>query len=342
MLPRRHGGNVKLMKSLLPKTFLLLIILPQTALAQIQSQADLLEALTTNSSSGPGYEVELLKNNERYVTADLWRKLIEQASRDYYYGNPNKAFEIYSVAAAVANQLNNKRLLATTYYYAGRAHSGMGQIQQAIDSYLQSLAAFEDAGLRRDVIHILGDLGALYLNQEDYEKAKDYSERSIALAQELRSSNAEAGARPDQYGVAISLANLGNIERDRGDYSQALVRFQESLALYRQINSGVTTYAYQIAGVLTDIGHIHGILGNNVRALSHMDEALKTLKSFTYMNAGPYVLSAMGLLYLEQEDYPNARKHLSESLRLYTLRNNALEAARVKINGSDEKVMLRG
>lgn len=320
------------MKSLLHKAFLLLIILPQTASAQIQSQADLLKVLTTNSKSGPGYEVELLKNNERYVTADLWGKLIEQASRDYYYGNPNKAFEVYRVAVAVALQLKDKRLLATTYNYAGRAHSGMGRIQQAIDSYFQSLAAFEDAGLRRDVIHILGDLGALYLNQEDYEKARDYSERSIALAQELRNSNLEAGAWPDQYGIARSLANLGAIDEAQGNYSRALARLQESLALYRQINSVGTTYLSNIARIVTGIGYIHGVLGDNARALSHMDEALKTLKSSTDRSTAPHILNVMGILYLEQEDYSNARKYLSESLQLYTLHNNALNAARVRVN----------
>ncbi len=320
------------MKFFLRRAFLLLIILPQTALAQIQSQADLLEALATSSRSGPEYDTALLKSNERYVTAELWRKLIERASRAYFYGTPDQAFEIYRGAATVARQLNDKRLIATTYYYVGRAHSGLGQNQQAIESYSKSREAFENAGLKRDLIYVLSDLGSLYLNQEDYENAWEYSEQSIALADDLRNSNAEAGAWPDQYGVARSLSNLGNIETARGDYSRALIRLQESLARYRQINSGVTTYNSQIAQALTDIGHVYSVLGDNIRALSHMDEALKTLKSFPDRSAAPYILNAIGILYLEQEDYSNARECFNKSLQLYLLSNNALESARVRTN----------
>ena len=137
----------------------------------------------------------------------------------------------------------------------------------------------------------------------------------------------KAGAWPDEYGVARSLSNLGHIYAAQDDYSRALIRLQESLALYRQLNSGVTTHIPRIATILTDIGYIYGVLGDNVRALSYMDEGLKTLKSSTDRSTAPHILNVMGILYLEQENYSNARKYLSESLQLYMLRNNALEAA---------------
>ena len=146
-----HGDKVKLMKSLLPKAFLLVIILPQAALAQIQSQADLLKALTTNSRSGPGYKVELLKSSGRYVTADLWTKLIEQASRDYYYGNPDRAFEIYSVASAVATTWEQTGLAPHTITRQGA--SGIGPLQQGID-HLQSLDASRTRAEERRDLHL--------------------------------------------------------------------------------------------------------------------------------------------------------------------------------------------
>jgi len=100
--------------------------------------------------------------------------------------SPNTSLAIFDVAIDVARRQNSPKLLATTYYRLGSTHSALNQIPLAIDAYEKSRANFELAGLQRDLIYILADLGALFFIQEQYQKAKDYSEQSITLADKLK------------------------------------------------------------------------------------------------------------------------------------------------------------
>lgn len=320
-------------RMLLPP-ILLLAALPGNALQQgadqFQSQAHLVTALVDSRRDERQLTV-LLEHNSRLVTQDLWRSLIDAASLNYY-GTSDRAFDIYHVAAVVAERLQEKRLLASTYYYVGRAHSGLGQIPQAIDAYEQCRKTFAEAGLQRDIIYVLSDLGSLFLNLGDYEKARDYSEQSIALADRLKNERVEAGAWPDQYGVAKAMSNLGNVSVWQGDYAQALLHLRESLALYRQLNVGTSAYDAYVAETLADVGSVQSARGDNAEALINLNEALRVAETLPDRSRAAYVLNSMGILYLEQEDFSKASACFDRSLQIYSTMNNRLEAARIGIN----------
>src|SRR5438132_1353023 len=238
-----------------------------TAPSTAQSERDLLLALLKAPQEEPTTTAALLKENAPLVTPALWRELSDLAVRTYYQNQIDRCLRLYDIARQVALQLNDRKLLATTYYNLGRTYSGLSQYEQARASYLESQQAFAAAGMRRDLIYILSDLGTISFILEDYVKARVYSEQCLKLAESLRTSNAPPGLWPDEYGIAGALATLGELAMREGDFTQAIEDLQRSVALYQELNNGGSNYDYYLVEVYAALGRVYTTAGDHRRAL---------------------------------------------------------------------------
>src|SRR5258706_13581362 len=157
---------------------IIVVVSPVLAFAQsterpIQTKTELVSALCRLDQDQQSREV-LLNSHPELVNGQLWKDLNDLASAAYVL-SPKQSLDIYEVAIQVADQLHNPKLLAITYYNSGRIYSASNQFSKAIDVYEKSRGYFERAGLQRDLIYLLADLGASYFILEDFQKAKDYS-----------------------------------------------------------------------------------------------------------------------------------------------------------------------
>lgn len=299
---------------------------------QFQTEDSLFSALLKVTPDQKAVVGALLTRNQFLVTARLWQKLVDHAALAYYQSSPERSLALYAIAVAVAKQLNDKRLLATTHYKIGLTNSGLGRNEAAIQSYLISRRHFEEAGLRRDLIYIFGDLSALYVATQDYAKAKEHALRAITLADAVKNSEIVAGALPDQYGRAEALATLGSISQRDGEYLQAAEYFRQSVALYREIDGGSLKYGLYVADTLSALGGVYNLLGENERALLFLHQALDTARKLSYQHLTASILNNLGVLYLDQENYDRATDYFDQCLRIYQSLRNRVETARVLLN----------
>jgi tetratricopeptide (TPR) repeat protein len=120
----------------------------------------------------------------------------QSAGRDSASGSASEqSLAIYETAVEMAGQLHDPKLMGKSYYKLAAKYLELNKIDKAIDAYERSEQCFKEAGLLRDLIYIYGDLGALFFNQENFRKAREYSEESIQ--------------RPTQQRISISLPELG-------------------------------------------------------------------------------------------------------------------------------------
>ncbi len=284
--------------------------------------------------SGPQREniPALLGSNQSLVTTALWERLVARAAAAYRSQGQEQSLLIYDIAIEVAGRLKDSRRLATTYYYVGRTCAAAGKIKDAIQAYLASKKIFEEAGLRRDLIYILSDLGSLHLYSQDYKQARAYAEQSIKLADALKNSDLPVGALPDDYGVASALSTLGGLNEYEGKYTEASQYFQKSLALYQELDKGSLKYGFQIIDKLADIGRVYNAAGDNSQALIYLNQALAMSERLPYKDRTASVLNSLGMLYLEQEDYDKAAGFFDQSLQINRSLKNQYESARNLLN----------
>lgn len=298
----------------------------------IRTEEELITTLMKADGDQQASLSTLLQDHSSLVTPRLWKKLIAKATNAYYSDGPEHSLALYRIAVAVANHLKEAKSLASTHYYICRTYSGMGRTDEAIRSCLESRVLFESAGLRRDLIYVLSDVGSLYLYARDYKQARIYSEQAVTMADTVKNTNESAGALPDQYGIAGALSTLGALSGRDGNYSQAIEYLQKSTALYRELDGNGLKYGYQQADNLAETGRVYKAMGDNVQALLLLSKALETTRTLPYHDLRAGILNSMGLLYLEQEDYAKAVGYFGQSLEAYSTSRNQPEAALVLQN----------
>jgi len=308
-----------------------LCLLPANASAQqidarqLETEDQLFFALLATTTNAPSTAQALLNSNKSLITSELWKHLVDTAE---YTPKP---LSVYTVALEVANQLSDRRLAALTHYRIGWFQFGQGNIAAAIDSYLQSKSAFDAAQSKRDLIYILADLGTLHIYSSDYKQAKDYSQQSLAIAEEFKNSTAPS-EWPDEYGIGTALSNLGNISKREGEYDKALDYFQRSLESYKRIDAGNGKYSTQIIDSLADIGRTYSAKGDYVRAMPYLDRALALARASRTNNRIASVCNSIGILYTNQRDYPQAIEFFRQGLQLANQVNDRFKQASLLLN----------
>lgn len=294
--------------------------------AEIQTDDQLFLALLTAATKDPSTTDALVVNNKKLIRVELWRRLIVAAAY-----SPKPA-PIYGVAMRVARELPDRRLRAITLYKMGWYQFGQGNIDSAIDNYLDSAGAFEEASSRRDLIYIFADLGTLSIYSSDYKKAKEYSEQSLKISQEFKNASGATSEWPDEYGLGTALSNFGNISKREGEYEQAIDYFQQSLTLYRRIDSGDGGYSSQIIDNLADIGRTYSAKGDHVRALAYLNQAMDLAKTKRNINRMASVANSIGILYTNQRDYAKAIEFFEQGLELANSVNDRFKQASMLLN----------
>jgi CHAT domain-containing protein len=235
------------------------------------------------------------------------------------------------IAVQIASARNDSKLLGSSFYRLGHSYSDAKQFARAIEAYEKSEIAFHATGLLHDEVYVLADLGALYFIQEDYAKARENSERSLALSN-TASVNVPAGTYPDEYGKARALLTLGDLDTHEGNYQQAVENLQQSLLLYGRLKAPASLKDLYAADVYGALGRAYPEIGESNLGLANLNKALTIATQQSNAEMMASLRNDIGYLYLEQEDYAQARAQFSESLTIYKAQNDQKEEARLLLN----------
>jgi tetratricopeptide (TPR) repeat protein len=106
----------------------------------------------------------------------------------------------------------------------GNAYNSLGQYQEAIAFYQQSLEIFRESGDRGGEANSYGNLGNACDSLGQYQEAIAFHQQSLAICR-------ESG---DRGGEARSYIGLGNAYYSLGQYQEAIAFHQQSLAICRE------------------------------------------------------------------------------------------------------------
>jgi tetratricopeptide (TPR) repeat protein len=148
-----------------------------------------------------------LRENSKLITVQFCRELIYSAYSIYESSDYPKAALAFELAREAAVSSNNKDVLAiASLYKLGRCYAKSGNFEKAIEANLRSMQICEEINSTSDLVHILADLGDLYISVSDYPAAKKYSVRCLDLSSSLKSKGHPTG----EWG----LAHVGQISAE--------------------------------------------------------------------------------------------------------------------------------
>ena len=155
-----------------------------------------------------------------------------QAKTFLHLGNYSRALEIYQSVIQLAEKIGDRYWQAVAYGNTGSIYYYQRDHANALRYYLKSLDHFAAMNASRDhkrmlrKANLLNNIGIIYEETKEYEKATRYYAEALTLSREMK----------DYEIMADVLNNQGTLARDQGDNALAFQRYNEALKLRKENN----------------------------------------------------------------------------------------------------------
>lgn len=233
----------------------------------------------------------------------------------------------------------------------GMVLAAVGEVGHGLALFNQAAAAFRDGGETAHLARTLVRRAVAHRFLGHYQQALQDADEALALAAAdpaLRAVEAEACkvrgsalhrlGRPaaaiewltralhcyeavgDRENVAVVQMDIGIAERAAGRYAAARLAYDQALAYWR----GVDNLTWQ-ANLLNNLGVLHHLQGDYLRALALLEEALAAATRSGYVRMEAFILTSIGDLYADLDARDAARAAYEEArARASTLANRFL------------------
>ncbi|MCC3457648.1 CHAT domain-containing tetratricopeptide repeat protein, partial [Microcoleus sp. PH2017_08_TRC_O_A] len=184
----------------------------------------------------------------------------------------------------------------------GQVYSDLGEKQKALEYYSQSLTLSRTISDRSGEAVTLNNIGRVYSELGEQQKALKYYSQSLPLSQAIGDRSGEAG----------TLNNIGSVYSELGEQQKALEYYSQSLTLSRTISD-----RHGEARTLNNIGLVYSELGEQQKALEYYSQSLPLHRSISDRHGEARTLNNIGSVYSDLGEQQKALEYYSQSLPLH-------------------------
>ena len=201
----------------------------------------------------------------------------------------------------LAEKLGYKKGIANALNNLGYVYDDQGQIEKALEYYTNSLKIQEEIGNKEGIAAALTNVASIYNGQLQREKALEYNLRALKIHRETG----------NKLGISNCLNNIGSISTLMGEKDKALEYYLQALEIQKGIND-----KNGMAFSLMNIGSNYGKQGNTKLAIEFYLKAIAIWKEINNPRAMARCLDGLGAIYLQIKDYKSAEEYCTRALRL--------------------------
>ncbi len=210
-------------------------------------------------------------------------------SKEFFSESPEEAIAYATLAKELAEKLNYQKGIAYALKNIGIAHYIQGDYKDAIPIWEQSLAVFESTGDKVGVSNIYNNIGAIFAEQRDDEKAMDYYLKSLKAGEDAN----------DTFRILTACINLGEMYGYKSKtYDKSLEYLHKGLSLAEA--QGIEE---RIGMATVNLGDVYFKKNDDTLALKYFE---RSLKAFENTERLPFSLNYIGKVYLKRGDYRSA------------------------------------
>ena len=214
-------------------------------------------------------------------------------------------YEVRVEKAAAATARERARITAEQLYMEGIRAQGEGRgeaLEKAIKKYGEAVEKWRGAGERKWEAQTLLNLGVIYANLSQHEKARDYYEQALAISREIK----------DREGEGITLGNLGNVYENLSQYEKARDYYEQALAISREIKD-----RRGVAETLGNLGNVYANLSQHEKARDYYEQALAIRREIKDRRGVAETLGNLGVIYANlSQEYEKARDYYEQALAI--------------------------
>ena len=269
------------------------------AAGRYRRAADFARASFTNERAIRLYRqaLDCMREADLAARIDVWHDLgsVYELRGDY-----EAALGAFERMLRLAWVCASRSKAAVSFNKMGRVWRRKGDIKLALEYLERGLELFEQADDQRGIAGSLDDIGSvLHLLGRTDEAFEKVSQALAALGAADRRSRAR------------SLSNLGNIQRDRGQFAESLGCHQEALEIRRAIGDRVGVIASR-----SNLAVLAFQRGDRAESRLGWEQALGEAETIGALPLQAVALCNLGELALGEGRSDEARRRLEESLAI--------------------------
>lgn len=228
-----------------------------------------------------------------------------------YENDPARMMEYVKKALELSQQKKLELQQADAWFNIGNANIMLSHYTQALKSYTNAQALFEQLlkkvpkskinDIKDRLAITYGSIGVVCSEQNNYAKALEYYFKALKLHEETRE---------EEY-MAHTYNNIGIVYKEQKEYGKALEYYNKALWLQKKLDDETS------AITITNIGAIYLLRNESDKALESFKEAAKILATFNNQRALGELLNNYGNYYVTTGNYAQAEKSYLNALSIF-------------------------
>jgi len=220
----------------------------------------------------------------------------------FFENNHPRTIEFLLLSAGQASENHQWSLEGQNYMNLGGVYSSvLGDYSKAMEYYTQALTVYEKHHIGDKIFDAYGGIAAVFIHQNEYEKALYYLKKSISLVDSAR--------YPGPLGIVLQKMGDVYVEKKQPEIAEKYY--------VRSINNFKT--AGNDGGRIASLAKLSDIFrqrGELDRALVNDLEALALSGKFTYERSRLYSVVSLGKTYYARHEYARSKVFFEEAIAI--------------------------
>lgn len=208
--------------------------------------------------------------------------------------NPDSAILISRRAIELSDDVGYEVGKALGFKNIGNIYYDQGDLEKALDFFGRSLRVYEKESDTIGISNLQSNLGSVYADLGNNPEALDFYIKSLRNAQIVR----------DTLRMGTAYMNLGTVyQLDSITWPQAINNYRKAIEMFEAID-----YKLGVAGSQLNFGEWYIDTGQPSEAIPYLEDALSTFGELGFYEA--YPLNALGEAHYKMGDYRKALEYL--------------------------------
>jgi two-component system NtrC family sensor kinase len=225
----------------------------------------------------------------------------------YYISNPDSSILLAQQAFLITKKNNWKQAQASTLNGIANAYASMGDYAIGIQYYLQALKMNEQLNYEYGTSMVNGNIGATYIQKEDYKNALPYLQKALQQFYHYRSIHKLTSRQ--KSAEAIDLENLGECYLYRKKIDSAKYYLD---AGFKSANN--LRYQDVLGAIQRDLGEVEKLKGNGTGALQYFRQAVLNDRTLDDVENLSIVYLSIAKFYHQEKKRDSAEYYAQKAL----------------------------
>lgn len=206
-------------------------------------------------------------------------------------------------AVEAASRQGDKRGKGAHLNNLGTIYSDLGQLERAIQYHEQALFISREIGDKNTEGKRLSNLGSAYGDLGQNKRAIEYFEQALTIARKIG----------DKSGEGNRLSNLGTVYGAQGEVKNAIKHYEQALKIANEIDDKRSK-----GMILGNLGNVYRDIKDLDRAMDYYQQSISIQRGIGDRMGEANDLVGMGVLHTDQSNYPQAIIYFEQALAIYT------------------------